>query len=87
VTRVTFREVVSDGVSVNILLPDAIFEYGPDEHRGAMVRRFAYAERINLLSQCREFARLTVGAALTALTLLRTQRTPVYTWHRARRRA
>jgi hypothetical protein len=82
VTRVTFREVDPDGISVNALLPDAIFEYDADGSRRRMVARFTYDERINLLSQCREFARLTVGAVLTALALLQTQRTPQYTWRR-----
>jgi hypothetical protein len=53
---------------------------------------FAYEERINLLTQCREFARLIVGAVETALALLQTQRTPLFTWRaepnpRALRRA
>jgi len=58
VTRVTFRKVDSGGMSVNILLPDAIFEYDADGSRTRMVGRFTYEEEINLLSQCREFARL-----------------------------
>jgi hypothetical protein len=82
VTRVTFREVAPDGMSVNILLPDAIFEYDANGSRTRMVRRFTYNERINLLSQCREFARLTVGAVVTALALLQHERTPLYTWRR-----
>jgi hypothetical protein len=82
VTRVTFRKVDPDGVSVNILLPDAIFEYDADGSRTRMVGRFTYEERINLLSQCREFARLSVGAVLTALAVLQNQRTPLYTWRR-----
>jgi hypothetical protein len=82
VTRVTFREVDPDGMSVNVLLPDAIFEYDADGSRRRMVARFTYDKRINLLSQCREFAGLTVGAVLTALALLQTQRTPLYMWRR-----
>jgi hypothetical protein len=82
VTRVTFRKVDSGGMSVKILLPDAIFEYDADASRTRMVGRFTYKEGINLLSQCREFARLTVGAVLTALALLQSQRTPLYTWRR-----
>lgn len=82
VTRVTFREVDPDGMAVNILLPDAVFEYDADGRRTRMVGRFAYEERINLLTQCREFAQLTVGAVLTALALLENQRTPLYTWRR-----
>jgi hypothetical protein len=69
-------------MSVNILLPDAIFEYDAEGSRTRMVGRFTYEERINLLSQCREFTRLTVGADLTALALLHSQRTPLYTWRR-----
>lgn len=82
VTRVTFREVGPDGMAVNILLPDDVFQYDADGHRTRMVGRFTYEEGINLLSQCREFARLTVGAVLTALALLENQRTPLYTWRR-----
>ena len=82
VTRITFRRVEPGGIAVNILLPDAIFEYGPEGSRKNMVREFKYDERINLLTQAREFAKLVVGSILHALALLSAEREPVFTWRR-----
>lgn len=83
-TRVVFRQV-DGGISVNVLLPDAIYGYDSDGNRGAMLRPFTYGERVNLLSQSREFTRLIVAAVLAALDVLGSQRSPVYTWEKVKR--
>jgi hypothetical protein len=88
VTRVQFRHVpatgaMPEGIAVNILLPDAIFTYGPKGNRGKMVERFTYNEGINLMTQCREFSKLLVGGIVHALVLLRDERAPVFTWRKS----
>jgi hypothetical protein len=69
--RAFFRKVGDNGFSVNIYLPDTIFEQTDGNKRLA---KFTYEERWNLLSQCRAFAQATSLAVLLALrTVLDTQ--------------
>jgi hypothetical protein len=67
VVRTYFRRLGGIKVSVNISLPDAIYNYSPNGERGQMLTTFAYG-KVNILSQCRAFAELCTWAVLTTLT-------------------
>jgi hypothetical protein len=66
VIRTYFRRLGGVKISVNILLPDAIYKYGATGEREAMLSPFTYGN-VNLLSQCRAFAALCTWAVLMTL--------------------
>lgn len=74
VTRVYFRRLGGTKVSVNVLLPDKIFEESGAGKK--MANPFTYSLRINLLSQSREFVRLCTAGVAKALHLLATNDGP-----------
>lgn len=80
--RVTYWFPKEDAVSVNALLPDAVYGYDERGTRIGLIRPFTYDERNNLLIQCREFTKLVSGAVLVALTLLSTHEPSSFAWRR-----
>jgi hypothetical protein len=66
--RADFRKVGPDGISVNVCLPDRIFEEGSAS--GKRLAQFSYEERLSLISMARNFAQMTAGALTAALHLL-----------------
>jgi hypothetical protein len=69
VVRTYFRKEEGIKVVVNVSLPDAIYAYTRQGERAAMLPAFTY-ERVNLLSQTREFAKLCTSTVLTALSYI-----------------
>jgi hypothetical protein len=83
--RADFRRVGENAVSVNVLLPDRIFETtGTGDKRLA---RFTYHERWSLLSMARTFAQLAVLSLKGALEALAEIDTPVFEFSAKRRSA
>lgn len=78
--RAYFRRV-GDGVSVNIYLPDSIF----DPTRPEKLVEFTYVQRFNLLSQSREFMRLIAHCIRSVYLLLLNPGTPTYSFEKVRR--
>jgi hypothetical protein len=66
VVRTYFRRLGGKKVSVNILLPDAIYNYNESGVRTSMIRNFSYGS-VNVLSQCRAFAQLCTATVLATL--------------------
>jgi hypothetical protein len=64
VARVYFRRMGGTSVSVNLSLPDAIYHY--DGKSKKLVRPFTY-DRVNLVSQSREFVALCGNSVIEAL--------------------
>ena len=77
--RAFFRKVGENGFSVNVYLPDTIFERTDGSKRLA---KFTYEERWNLLSQCRAFAQDTSIAVLLALKTVLDTPERVFTYSR-----
>lgn len=67
VVRTFFRRVGGRKIVVNVMLPDAIYRYSAGGNRGPMLPRFDY-DKVNLLTQSREFARMCTWAVVSALT-------------------
>lgn len=65
VVRTYFRRLGGNKVSVNICLPDQIYVHSATGKR--LVSEFTYG-KVNLLTQCREFAALCTNAVTLALT-------------------
>lgn len=65
---VDFRRVEPNGISVNVCLPDRIFER--KSTAGKSLAEFSYAERLNMISMARNFVQLTAGALTATLHLL-----------------
>jgi hypothetical protein len=84
ITQVEYRDVGEDGIAVNVLLPDAIFEYNAAGERAQMIRPFTHEAGNNLLSQSREFTNLCAHSAAEALVLLASTAEPIYVWTRPR---
>lgn len=64
-----FRRIGEDAVSVNVYLPDKIFDAGALPNRRLV--NFTYTERWNLLSMARGFTELTVRSLALVLHALR----------------
>ena len=75
--KAEFRVVGKRTISVNVLLPDAIFEF---KNGTKGLAPFKYDLRINLLSQSREFLRLVAESTKQAIALLLKVRKPIYTF-------
>jgi hypothetical protein len=67
--RAEFRRVRRNAISVNVLLPDRIFEE-KTKGSGDRLAQFTYCERWNLLSMARGFVELTGGALIATMQLL-----------------
>lgn len=78
VTRVYFRYLGGDKVSVNVLLPDKIFDDSGSSKK--LVQPFSYSLRYNLLSQSREFVRLCTAGVAGALYLRGANDGPTFSW-------
>jgi hypothetical protein len=74
--RADFRKVEHNGISVNICLPDRIFEEG--SATGRRLAQFSYIERLNLISMARSFVQLTAGALTAVLNILVEINDPVF---------
>ena len=72
----------SQGISVNVLLPDKIFERTPGTEKLAS---FTYNERINLVSQAMAFTRLTAHVLGGVFVLLHDPGKPVYSFRKSRK--
>lgn len=66
--RADFRRVGKEAISVNVCLPDRIFE--TDDRGGTRLAQFTYEERWSLLSTARNFVQLTIGALKASLDCL-----------------
>ncbi len=75
--KAEFRVVAKRTISVNVLLPDTIFEFGNEAKKLA---HFTYDLRVNMLSQSREFLLLVSESTKQALALLSKIRKPIYTF-------
>ena len=75
--KAEFRLTGRNAIAVNVFLPDTIFEWVGTTKKLAT---FTYNERINLLSQSREFLRLIAYSTKDALSLLLTTPEPKYTF-------
>lgn len=75
--RAEFRRVGSNAISVNVLLPDRIFE---DKTKGGGDRlvHFTYSERWNLISMARGFVELTVWSLIATMQLLAQVEDPMF---------
>jgi hypothetical protein len=69
VVRTSFRRLGGRSVSVNVLLPNAIYSYKATGERDLILKEFSYGD-VNLLTQCREFAKLCTAAVLQTLALV-----------------
>ncbi len=67
--RAEFRRVGPNAISVNVLLPDRIFEE-KTTGGGDRLAPFTYSERWNLLSMAKGFVELTAGALIATMHLL-----------------
>jgi hypothetical protein len=74
--RADFRRVDENAISVNVCLPDRIFEV--DERGGTRLVRFTYHERWNLISTPRNFANLATTSLKGSLECLTTVGQPVF---------
>jgi len=75
--KASFRRIGKNCISVNIFLPDRIFDISP---KGEKLAKFTFDEQLNLLSMTREFARLGVYTLVTTMELLRDIDQPLYTF-------
>ena len=66
VVRTYFRRLGGTSVSVNISLPDVIWQYSDKGERGKMLDTFTYGQ-VNLLSQSHSFAQMCLLAVLSTL--------------------
>lgn len=67
--RAEFRRVGRNGISVNVLLPDRIFEE-KTKGGGDRLAQFTYDERWNLISMARGFVEISAGALIATMNLL-----------------
>jgi hypothetical protein len=75
--RAVFRPVGTQGVAVNVFLPDKIFVR---EGSNKKLASFTFENGINLLSQSREFLRMIADTTSAALSLLVEPGKPTYTY-------
>jgi len=68
-TRASFRRISERAISVNVYVPDMIFQ--TDGSGNKKLLRFTYDERWSLLSTARNFTQLAVGSLSLALRCLR----------------
>jgi len=74
--KADFRRVGENGISVNVLLPDHIFD--PNDKNGTRLAVFTYNERYSLISTARNFAQLSILALADTLRLLAEIPDPVF---------
>lgn len=74
--RADFRMVGEKAISVNVLLPDHIFER--DKGSGTKLAKFTYEERWNLFSMAKAFSKLAIGALTATLHSLETVEEPCF---------
>jgi hypothetical protein len=74
--RASFRRVDENGISVNVYLPDVIFEKSPSGNK--RLARFTYEERWNLLSMALRFCQLGSISLTESIRLLLQNKTPIY---------
>lgn len=82
--RAEFRRVSPNMISVNVLLPDRIFD--TDASGNKRLSKFTYAERWSLLSMARSFAELTIHTLRHAAQCLIEINDPVYEFHAKQRK-
>ena len=76
--QVNFRLICENKIVVNIFLPDKIFESGKN------LCDFTYKERINILSQSKEFTKLVAIATFQSFNLLVDPGVPTYSYKKAK---
>lgn len=74
--RADFRKIEPNGISVNVSLPDQIFEDASASRKRLAI--FTYKERMSLVSMARNFVQLTAGALTGSLSLLAEIDDPVF---------
>jgi hypothetical protein len=83
--RADFRRVEPNGISVNVLLPDRIFEL--DAKGGRRLAQFSYIERWSLISTARNFVELTAGSLIATMQLLTEVNDPVFSFESRSRKS
>lgn len=78
--RAFFRRVGESGISVNVFLPDVIFE--KDEHGNKKLVKFTYNNKWNLLSMASRFTQLVSVVLIKALEILKNYNEGIYTYKR-----
>jgi hypothetical protein len=81
--RAVFRRISEDELSVNIYLPDKVFE---TDHGNKKMVQFTYHQRINLLSQSVIFAKFASLAIIEALIYLRDNDAPCFSFNKKKHR-
>jgi hypothetical protein len=81
--RAFFRRISEDGLSINIYLPDRIFETDGGNKKMA---QFTYHQRINLLSQSVIFTKFVSLVILASLIYLRDTDTPCFSFNKRSRK-
>jgi len=76
--NISFRMTRDEKIVTNIYLPDRIFDSSQSTDR--KLCKFTYNEKINILSQCLEFVKLTNIVYLKAMKLLIKPGKPIYTF-------
>jgi hypothetical protein len=74
--RADFRRVGDNAISVNVCMPDRIFE----TEAGGKLAKFTYEERWNLLSMAKSFSQLAITALTETLHCLETVEEPSFTF-------
>lgn len=75
--RADFRRVGENAISVNVCLPDLIFE---TDKGGKRLAKFTYKERWNLLSMAKAFSQLAITALSDTLHCLESVEEPSFTF-------
>lgn len=78
ITRTYFRLANEHKLVVNILLPDAFYEYDQAGNRGRLIKDFSYSERRNILRYSMDFIHICGAATIQVLELLEKEKLPQY---------
>ena len=78
--RAYFRRLGDSKVSVNVFLPDIIFE--TDSHGNKKLAKFTYIKKWNLLSMAFRFTLMVSTALIKSLEMLRDKDKAVFSYKR-----
>lgn len=80
ITRTYFRIANEQKLIVNLLLPDAIYEYDKEGNRGRLIKDFTYEERRNILRYSMDFIHICGAATIQVMELLKGEELPQFQW-------
>ncbi len=75
--RAFYRKLDNGGISINIFLPDKIFD---KSNNGKKLANFTYQNRWNILSMSRSFAQAASDVILSSMLLVMENDEPLYTY-------